>query len=206
MTLEPTNCLCQKLFPHGAQRLEILSDGNLEVSFKRWFLHRQFKVPLWQIDPEPERVRHRPLGALIATAVFSLIFLGMFAWWFVERKTTPGILYFAGLFLVLALLCWWKLKAESVNILSSPLRHGGGLHLWFENPNAKAFEEFCSSLKKKADEAWRHRPAQSGNTSLAAEISDLKKLVDTGVLSEAEFEKAKAKLIEAASERRIGFN
>lgn len=206
MMPEPTNNLRQRMFLRGEQRLSILPDAQLEVSFHRLLLHRQFKIPLWQIDPEPERVRHRPLGALVAGIVFGVVFIGMMVWWIADRTSLPGVSFFAGLFLLMAAVCLWKFKADSVNVLAFHLRQGGQFYLWFENPNAKAFEEFCSTLKKKAEEPWRHRPAQSGSTSLAAEISDLKQLVETGVLSLAEFEKAKAKLIDAASERRIGFN
>jgi hypothetical protein len=61
-------------------------------------------------------------------------------------------------------------------------------------------------LTKKAEEAWNHRPIEPDRSSLAGELAALKKLKDTAVLTDAEFERAKAKLLEQQEQRRIGFS
>jgi hypothetical protein len=84
------------------------------------------------------------------------------------------------------------------------LRQGGQIHVWFEKPEARVFQAFCETLTTKAEEVWQNRPAESSQ-SLAGEITALKKLVDSGTLSEDEFLKAKEKLINSAEDREIGF-
>jgi len=64
---------------------------------------------------------------------------------------------------------------------------------------------FCETLTQKAEDAWNKRPIEPFAQSLAGEIAALKKLKDSGVLSDVEFERAKAKLLEQAEQRKIGF-
>ena len=111
--------------------------------------------------------------------------------------------FFGGLFGV----CLWKYRTQSINSLVFYFRDGGGqLHVWFNKPEPDVFASFCDNLAKKAELAWQNRPLDHSAQSLAGEIAALKKLKDTGALSEAEFERAKAKILEQSEQRRIGFN
>ena len=112
------------------------------------------------------------------------------------------LLLFGGVFLA----CLWKLKAQSVNAHVYHFRQGNSqLHVWFEKPDPKSLHAFCELLTKKAEEAWSNRPIEPASQSLAGELLALNKLRESGVLNDAEFERAKAKLLEQAEQRKIGF-
>jgi hypothetical protein len=103
-------------------------------------------------------------------------------------------------------VCITKLLTTSVNANIFYYRNGKGqLHVWFEKPDAKTFHEFCETLSKKAEEAWNNRPIEPTAQSLAGELAALKRLKDSGGLSDEEFERAKAKLLELTEKRKIGF-
>ena len=114
-------------------------------------------------------------------------------------------LIFPGLFVVAMLIaCLYKLKVTSIDALMFHLRSGGSIQVWHDRPNKEAFVEFCNNLKRSVKQAWdRHSAATQGHT-MAAEILDLKKLLDSGVLTQEEYAKLKGRILEA-DQRQIGF-
>jgi hypothetical protein len=206
MIPQETLALEQKVFLKGFQRFEIHASGDLELTFKQFLTHRQFKIPLWQIVPNPERVKHRQIGNVIGIGVFGLFILGLATAACFSEKIGLVIALGIPIMILLAFvfICMWQLQAQSVNAMFFELRQGGQLSVWFEKPDAKSFHAFCETLTMKAEEAWQNRPVESSQ-SLAGEIAALKKLVDVGTISEAEFHKAKEKLINSAEGREIGF-
>jgi ribosomal protein S20 len=96
---------------------------------------------------------------------------------------------------------------QSVNAVIFYTRDGGQIHVRFEKPDAPSFNSFCETLSKKCEEAWNNRPIDPSVQSIAGEIAALKNLHDKGILSDAEFERAKAKLIDQTEvkEKKIGF-
>src|SRR2546421_4308535 len=66
MVPEKITTIEQRAFLRGYQKFEIRPDGDMEVIFKRFSTHNQFKFPLWR-----ERVAHgvsRGLGVLFGTS------------------------------------------------------------------------------------------------------------------------------------------
>ncbi len=59
MIPEKTNVIEQSSFLRGHQKFEIRPDGDMEVIFKRFSTHNQFKFPLWQLNPNPTRLKFR---------------------------------------------------------------------------------------------------------------------------------------------------
>jgi hypothetical protein len=207
MMIPTTTTLEQKVFLKGFQRFEILADGNLDITFKRFSIHRQFKVPLWQIILTPERITTRPTGAIVGSVIFGLLTLGTLIGMVIAQDMGTALALLAPATFLGALLtaCLCKLQTESIDGVSFYFRNGGQMHLWFEKPDAKTFQNFCDTLTKKTEEACQSHPFNPAVQSLAGEIAELNRLREKGVVSEIEFEQAKTKLLEGSSNHRIGF-
>lgn len=206
-----TTAIEQRAFLRGYQKLEIRPDGDLEVFFKRFSIQRQFRIPLLQINPKSERHKFQNVGSLVGFIIFSV--LSLFTLWGFATcllsqtdKGVAGVLIFPLIFLlVFAGVCFLKFRQQSVNAVIFYLREGGQIHVWFEKPDVKMFDDFCQTLSKEAEAAWNNRPFEPTAQSLAGELAALKKLKDSGILSDAEFGRAKAKLLDQAEEKKIGF-
>ena len=201
----------QKVFMKGYQRIEIRPDGDLDVSFKRLSIQRQYRIPLWHLNPKPSRHKVIHSGGLVGAIIFGLGTL-VIVWGIISnlrlsqaRPTAVVLLFplaFVGGFFA---ICFWRYMTWSIDAMVFHFRGEGQLHIWFEKPDADRFSSFCETLSKKAEESWNHRPVEPDSQTIAGEIAALKRLNSTGVLSDAEFERAKAKLLEQAQEKRIGF-
>lgn len=208
MIPEKITTLEQRAFLRGYQKFEIRPDGELEITVKRFASHNQFKFPLWHLSPSPARIKFMQPGNLAGAIIFGILCLGIIVWMIAARDS--GIAIGLGVPLVMfgvgCCACISKLVTTSVNSNVFRYRNGGGqIHVWFGKPDAKTYEAFCETLTKKAEEAWNNRTGEPSPQSLAGELAALKKLKDSGVLSDAEFERAKAKLLEQAEQRKIGF-
>ena len=198
----------QHAFLRGCQKFEIRSDGEMEVTIKRFTAHDQFKFPLWHLDPNPARVKRMQPGNLVGTIIFGLCALGTIVGMIVSHDLGIAAVLGFPLFLfgILVFACFSKLITTLINAKVFHYRgNNNGIHIWFEKPDPKTFNEFCETLSRKAEEAWNNRPIEPAPQSLAGELISLKKLKDSGVLNDAEFERAKAKLLEQTEQRRIGF-
>ena len=211
MIPEKTTSIEQRVFLRGYQKLVIRPDGDLEIFFKRFSVQRQFRIPLSQIHPKSERHKFNNIGSLVGFIIFSA--LSLFVLWGViscfvsptDRSVAYVLLFPLIFFLGFAGVCFSKFRQQSVNAVIFYLRENGQVHVWFEKPDAKTFNDFCQTLSKEAEAAWNNRPFEPAAQSLAGELAALKKLKDSGVLNDAEFERAKAKLLEQAEEKKIGF-
>jgi hypothetical protein len=212
MIPEKKTAIEQRAFLRGYQKFEIRADGNLEVTVKRLNLHNQFKFPLWHLNPSPTRKKFIQVGSLAGAIIFGLICVGFIVamlvkafardWGFVAAMAFPCFL-----FGIVFCACLWKLQRTSINANVFFYRDNNrGIYVWHEKPDAKTFNDFCEALTKAAEEAWNNRKTDPSPQSLAGELAALKKLKDDGVLSDADFEKAKEKLINSVAERKIGFN
>jgi hypothetical protein len=213
MIPETTTTIEQRSFLKGYQKLVIRPDGDLEVFFKRFTIQKQFRVPLLQINHKSERHKLLNVGSLTGTIIFGA--LSLFTLWGViscllsepDRSVAAVLLFPLAFLLVFSCICFSKLRQQSINAVIFFFREGGQIHVWFEKPDAATFSSFCETLSRKCEEAWNNRPLDPSIQSIAGEIAALKKLHDKGVLSDAEFERAKAKLIDQTEgkERKIGF-
>jgi len=198
----------QRAFLRGYQKYEIRPDGELEVTVKRFSSFNQFRFPLWHLNPSPTRIKFMQVGNLIGTIIFGLGSLGTIIGMIAVRHAGVAMALGFPLFLfgLLSWVCLSKLLTTSIN--SNIFYYRGnnkGIYIWFEKPDAKTFNGFCETLSKKAEEAWENRPIEPAPQSLAGELTALKRLKDSGVLNDAEFERAKAKLLDQAEQKKIGF-
>lgn len=213
MVPETTTTIEQRGFLKGYQKLVIRPDGDLEVFFKRFSVQRQFRIALWQINPQSERYKFQNVGSLVGVIIFgvlSLFTLGGAITCLLsppDRSVAAVLLFPLAFFVVFACVCFSKYREQSVNAVIFYLREGGQIHVRYEKPDPATFNSFCETLSRKCEEAWNNRPIDPTVQSIAGEIAALKNLHDKGVLSGAEFEQAKAKLIDQteAKERKIGF-
>lgn len=209
MIPEKITSIEQRAFLRGYQKFEIRPDGDLEITFRRYPMHNQFKVPLWHLNPSPTRIKYFQVGTLVGIILLALLNCGIFLGIIASRKDigTAEALVVPFLCLILFLgVCIWNFRVKSVNATVFTYRNGRGqLHIWHAKPDPKTYEAFCESLARHATEAWNSRPVEPAANTLAGELAALKKLRDTGVLNDAEFERAKAKLLEQQEEKRIGF-
>lgn len=198
----------QREFLRGYQKLEIRSDGEMEVTFKRFTTHNQFKFPLWQLNPSPTRLKHSQPGSIVGTVIFGVFGVGVIVGMIASKDwSIVAVLAFPlFLFLLLFWSCVWKLKTQSVNANVYHFRNGEGqIHVWFEKPNPEAFNSFCKILTERAEKAWNDRPIEPNSYSLTGELAALKRLKDSGILNDSEFERAKTKVLEQSEQRKIGF-
>jgi len=197
----------QKVFLKGYQRFEILDDGNIDIIFKKFSIHRQFKIPLWNVVSPSERIKTRPLVALIGAIIFGLFTLIILISIFLAHDANTRVAFLFPIIFIGALLiaCLWKLQTDTVDGVTFHFRNGGQMHIWYNLPDPDAFKQFCNALDKVAMESFQANIQDSHSVTLTSQILELKKLKDSGALSESEFEKAKAKLLEDGSIRKIGF-
>lgn len=208
MVPSKTTILEQKLFLRGRQKFELTEDDHIEVTFQDFSVHRKFKLPIWQIDPEPERIKYREGGTILGIWIFGILWIGTLigAIFINDVGARMAIIFFPGLlFSIPFVACIVKFKKKSLDCLSFALRDGGALHIWHEKPDAKTFHAFCEELSRRAKGGFQTEVHKT-DKSLSAEIRELAKLKADGVLSDAEFERAKTKLIDTAGERKIGFS
>jgi len=213
MIPETNTIIEQRGFLKGYQKLVIRPDGDLEVCFKRFSVQRQFRIPLSQINSKSERHKFQNVGSLAGTIIFGI--LSLFMVWGViacllshtDKDVAPVLLFPLTFLAVFTWVCFSKFRQQSVNAVIFYVRDGGQIHVWFEKPDAKTFNSFCDTLSQKCEEAWNNRPIDPSIQSIAGEITALKKLHEKGILSDAEFERAKAKLIDQTEgkEKKIGF-
>jgi len=213
MIPETTTTIEQRVFFKGYQKLVIRPDGDLEVFFKRFSVQRQFRIALSQINPKSERHKFLNVGSFVGMIIFGVVSI-LTLWGGIsclmsppDRSIAPVLLFPLAFFVVFTGICFSKFRQQSVNAVIFYLREGGQVHVWFEKPDAGTFNSFCETLSKKSEEAWNNRPIDPSAQSIAGEIAALKNLHDKGVLSDAEFERAKAKLIDqnGEKEKKIGF-
>ena len=185
-----------------------MPDGYLQYTFKRLSVFRQFKVPLWQIDPNYQRLKFSPPGPIIGVAIFGILLIVIIYGMLGTREKGTVLALLIPLLMVTTILgaCIWHLRNRSVNCLAFPLRNGPmQFHIWFDLPEPRSFKSFCDALAKATEDAWQNRPPNPESVGLADQIKELQKLRDDKVLTDAEFELAKRKVIGLPPENRSGF-
>jgi hypothetical protein len=177
MIPEKITTIEQRAFLRGYQKLEIRPDGDLEVFFKRFSIQRQFRILLSQLNPKSERHKFQNVGSLVGFIIFSGLSL-FTLWGFITclisptDKSVAGVLLFPLIFfLVFASICFSKFRQQSVDAVIFYLRDGGQVHVWFEKPDAKTFNDFCQTLSNVAEAAWNNRPFEPTAQSLAGELA-----------------------------------
>jgi hypothetical protein len=206
----PVTAIEQKRLGRGRQRFELVDAEFLSCTFKTFRVQRRHRIELGSLDAEPVRYKFVPLGSSIASLVFGLFT----AWGLLALRAAGGIASDPGLWVIpiffgtATVACFYKFLQDKTDQLTFCSRYNEQdiLTLWWNRPDPATFEAFVETLKKRILEANRSHPTPGSSASLAQEILELKKLVDTGDLTKDEFERAKARLLSEQPPRTIGFN
>ena len=199
--------LTQKRLLFGTQTFELTGDDQLLVSTKGWGGEKRFKVPLASLDPEPARIRTRPifrwaLAALLGTLFGGVVLLGV---WSPDggEPVSPGLFgIILGAFFVAFLR---SAVLETVNVMAFYDRFSGRplLTPWFNNPNAKTFDDAMRELRNRISRLSGSFIATEPNVE--AQLRSLHRLRDEGLLTPEEFEVAKRRALGAGEKAAIGF-
>ncbi len=206
----------KKLF-RGRQEFRLQEDDQLLFTFKGGGAERSFTVSLALLNPRPERIKTLSFGYLFAavpTGLFAaLLLLVAVVGLFLHKNPAPTIQGFmvGGVFAGISFLCFRENSRKCVDVVAFYNRYNGKAVLtpWYHKPNPAAFDAFVKELSARITAATQRASEAPNpqNVTMAGEILALKKLVDDGVLSASEFERAKGKLLETSGERRpIGFS
>jgi hypothetical protein len=209
MIPEKTRLLVQKRFLRSTHRYEIIGDDAIEITHKWAFRSSNYRVSLNTLDKDAVHQRNFPMAACVTAIALSVITLTFLILWI--RSSGPDGLSFVWLavfFAVLACIAWITTYQRQYNVLTFSDRFTRTRVLVFEfnEPDQQSFDSFCESLRKSIEHAYLSTSSGPDTGSVADQIAKLKKLLDTGALSEAEYQKAKDQLLDRETPRPIGFH
>ncbi len=193
----------QKQLFKGSQRFEITGDDQIVVLSRGAGNERSYKLSLLEIDPRFARVKQAAWVPLIGAIVFGVLFvLVLFGSLFHLRIMKPddfaGLIF--GVFMIglITLFYFRAYLRKVVDVVAFYSRANGQavILLWHGKPPREACDGFVHELETRINAAVARAIESQPRDSMAGEIRALKKLVTDGLLSEAEFEKAKQKLLE----------
>jgi len=197
MTLE----IDQRTWFQGRRRLAV--DGKKAVYSERRLLRRHtISHDLHYLDPDPMVLKTAPTdwaAVAIGSALVLLVCVGCAVAVDDEAARVVSIILstFAALFLLLSAMRIASLKVDCTMFLN---RFTGrpAVVLFTGKPDQATFKEFVAEFAKRINAAAEAKRKEMGALpgGLAHEIRELKKLEDEGLLSHAEFKKAKAKLLD----------
>jgi hypothetical protein len=197
----------------GRRSFVIGKDGKVLASYSGPSLRQEFTLQLGGINPNSVEQKHVAMNMVVGMGIFAIPFLG-FLWATVTaRFWSEPFFWFVGTTALFALpvgLCWREYVRLSYDLLimTEPMT-GNRLVIFRSVPDRAEVDAFVSTLKTEIQKARDSMQLSSGPTSdtLAGELERLASLKDRGVLSEAEFQKAKTTLLSSGeSARSIGFH
>jgi len=203
--------LDQRALFHGTRSFVIQKDGKVVATYSGPALRQDLMLQLSCINPNVTREKHVATDMLVGVGIF-LIPLLSFLWGIITaRFGSEPFWWFSGAALVFLLpvgLCWREYMRRSYDllILMEPMT-GNRLVIFRSEPDQAAVDGFLTILQAEMQKAREQLGLVNGPASatLSAEIERLAALRERGVLSEAEFQQAKATVLAGAESRRIGF-
>lgn len=192
----------------GKRSFILQDDGILKVSSSNSGRRMEFTVNISQLNPEPTREAFTARQMFIGMLVSAFIVVVLVICASVPETTheaSLALLFFSGFMLLPTLLCWREYLKQSYDLIVFQNQvDGQRLFLLANLPTPASVEDFVSKLK--ADITSKREDIKPFSLSLADQIKELGKLKESGLLTDDEFAKAKANLIEASSPRPpIGF-
>ena len=201
----PDLTLEQSAWLRGKQAFEVRqSEDMIRVRTDFQSTLNEFQIPLNIIAPEPNRFKTLNMAGIITMVLFGSLSLLMVILAIFQEKNIAWMLvlflpvFFAG-------LKQHRRLSLDAQIFHSRINGQNLLVLWRDNPTLEAFEAFSKGLQERLRkvEVPISNPV---NQSIADELRKLGELKKDGIISEAEFSQAKAKLLAALEQRKIGFN
>jgi hypothetical protein len=207
----------QKKFLKGTQKFEITDDNKIlvEVNTGSTKIARQFD--LLELKPEEAKIRQFSspnfFVSLIAGLLLFCVLIGLINTPLKNNEDIGGRIFTYIIIVSIEIYIIGKFINSMVNCVAFYGWNGNALITpWYNNPNKEKFENFITYLKKRISEAISNQitlnqqaQVRSSDT-IAGEILGLKKLLDDGILTPEEFEKAKAKVLGASGSKIVGFS
>jgi hypothetical protein len=164
----------------------------------------EYQIPLNVVHPEPNRFKSLNMTGVITMALFGALSLWMLVLAiFIDRGFAIMLLFFLPFFF--AGLRQHRRMSLDAQLFHSRINAQNLLVLWRNLPTIQEFENFTKGLQERLRKV--EIPITNPlNQSIADELRKLAELKKDGIISETEFSGAKAKLLGALEQRKIGFN
>lgn len=193
----------QTAWLRGKQSFEVRENEDVvRVSVKRSGNLNEYQVPLNIFLPDPNRHKHfnyAGFGCMVVTGCLSLLVV-------VLGIHEPAFFMMLVVFIPLFSVGFMQFKKFSVDaqIFRSRINGQNILVIWRNLPTPGEFEQFVKNFQEKLRKS--EIPINGvQHQSVADEIRKLGELKKDGLVSEKEFEEAKARLLVSLEKKEIGF-
>ena len=190
--------LVQKAFMKGRRTFTLPGDGTVQCDYRHGRRLYEFKVELSRLDENPRQDRFFATSMLVGAIILAVPSLGAIAGVLLSDASSDARFMFTILSVLISpfmLMCIMGIFKQSYRLLvfTNPGSSRDSVVLFQDKPDAMQFEGFVSALRSAI--AAAHTDVPKIGTSIAAEVRELMKLREEGVVSEEEFERAKARVI-----------
>jgi hypothetical protein len=199
----PTIKLEQAAWLRGRQSFEVRENEDVvRVSVKRKGNFNEYQLPLNIFLPESNRHTHfnyAGFGCMVVAICLSLLMV-------ILGFHEPAFLMMLVFWIPLFFLGFMQFRKFSVDaqIFRSRVNGQNLLVIWRNLPTKDGFEQFMKSFQEGLRKV-EVPIAGATSQSVADEIRKLGELKKDGLISEKEFEEAKARLLSSLEKREIGF-
>jgi len=164
----------------------------------------EYQIPLNVMHPEPNRFKRSDMAGLITMFIFGSLSLLMVAL-AIFREPAFGLMVIFFLPVFFFGFAQYRRLSVDAQIFRSRINGQNLLVLWRDNPDTQQFGTFTKGLRERLLKV--EIPISNPlNQSIADELRKLGELKKDGIITESEFSEAKAKLLGAFEQRKIGCN
>jgi hypothetical protein len=199
----PTIKLEQTAWLRGRQSFEVRENEDVvRIGTKMKGTLSEFQIPLNVIHPEPNRLKRNNGAGLGCMLIFGFLSLLVIALSFREPAFLMMLVFFVPM--VIAGLLQFRRMSVDAQIFRSRINGQNMVVIWRDLPTKDEFDQFIKSFREKLRKG-EVPIAGATSQSVADEIRKLGDLKKDGLISEKEFEEAKARLLSSLERREIGF-
>jgi hypothetical protein len=180
------------------RNFEIYNSKFMKVKMHDLFGKKSYHINLTMLEPWPvhhRRIAWRWLLAFIYFAATTIAFF-IYQYQHASNNTASALLPFIIIFLLLTLVSLLFLLYQSPNVTEFRSRYGSCplISLLQNKPDQKSFSEFTKEVKTRILAASQNVTFDK-KQMLSLELQELRRLMDTGVLSQHQYEQAKNRVL-----------
>ena len=192
--------LNQECNARGDKRaFEIYNDKFIKVITNNIINNHSYHLNLSMLAPWPVRHRNISWQWLLAVIYFSFTTLAFTAYlfYFQEGSKLERLLPFVVVFLLFSLATFLMFLYQSSNVMEFKTRYGNCvvLSLLHNRPNKEEFKLFVEEIKLRSLTASQAVKIDK-NQMLNIEMNELKRLYSEGIITQHDFEEAKARILQ----------
>jgi hypothetical protein len=199
--------LIQKAFMKGKRTFTLPGDGTVHCTYGYGYGRSayQFTVDLSKLDVNPREDRFFATSMLVGAVILGIPSIGCLVGAILSDCSSDAFIMFSVFSALLSpfmLMCIFGFLKQSYHLLvfANPINQQDNVVLFQGKPDPVRCEQFVTTLRTGI--ATAHEAVPQLITSFAAEIRELMKLRDEGVLSEIEFQTAKTQVIKGETIRQ----